>query len=81
MQAGPSNPWLAWLTAHDKWSSFCSAAVLNFMHNDLFWAARYFLDRAEGTFGLALVSELDPGCLVLGALKQPMTITMLPQAG
>ena len=49
--------------------------------HDLFWAARHFLDRAKGFFGLALVSELDQGCLVLGALKQPMTITMLPHAG
>ena len=81
MQEAASQPWLAWLTDHLQLSSFCTKAVTNFLHNDLFWAARHFLDRAKGSFGLALVSELDQGCLVLGALKQPMTITMLPHAG
>lgn len=81
VQAGQSQAWLAWLTANGKWDLLCSEAVYNFVRNDLFWAACHFLDRAQGSYGLALASELDPGCLVLAALRQPMTVTVAPQAG
>jgi len=63
------------------WSSFCHLALLNFVQNDLFWAVRQFLDNAHGSFGLAVVSELDAGCLVLAAYKQPMILTLAPHNG
>ena len=81
VQVGQAEPWLQWMTAHSKWLHFCNHAVRNFVQNDLFWAVRHFLDRAHGSFGLAVVSESDPGCLVLAALKQPMTVTFAPQTG
>lgn len=81
MQAAQSEPWLEWITANDKWFSFCNFALLNFVQNDLFWAVRQFLDHAHGSFGLAVVSEADPGCLVLAAHKQPMTLTFAPHSG
>ena len=81
MQAAQSEPWLEWITANDKWCSFCDFALLNFVQNDVFWAVRQFLDHAHGSFGLAVVSEADPGCLVLAAHKQPMTLTFAPHSG
>lgn len=81
MQAAQYEPWLKWITANDKWVAFCTFALLNFVQNDLFWAVRQFLDNAHGSFGLAVVSEVDPGCLVLAAHKQPMTLTFAPHSG
>ncbi len=55
--------------------------MLNFVQNDLFWAVRQFLDNAHGSFGLAVMSEVDTGSLVLAAYKQPMTLTFAPHSG
>ena len=63
------------------WSSLCNIAMLNFVQNDLFWAVRQFLDNAHGSFGLAVMSEVDTGSLVLAAYKQPMTLTFAPHTG
>ncbi|KAL0052460.1 hypothetical protein WJX82_002586 [Trebouxia sp. C0006] len=80
-QAGQNEAWIKWLAAHDKWSSLCNNAMLNFVQNDLFWAVRQFLDNAHGSFGLAVMSEVDTGSLVLAAYKQPMTLTFAPHTG
>ena len=81
VQVEPSEPWLQWITANDKWFSFCRFALLNFVQNDLFWAVRQFLDNAQGSFGLAVTSEVETGGLVLAAHKQPMTLTFAPHTG
>ncbi|KAL0031273.1 hypothetical protein WJX77_012514 [Trebouxia sp. C0004] len=80
-QAGQDEAWLKWLAAHDKWYSLCNIAMLGFVQNDLFWAVRQFLDNAHGSFGLAVMSEVDTGSLVLAAYKQPMTLTFAPHTG
>ena len=69
------------MTAHHKWDSFCNLALLNFVQNDLFWAVRHFLDNAHGSFGLAVMSEVDAGCLVLAAYRQPMSLSFAPHSG
>jgi len=81
VQAGQDEAWLKWLAAHDKWSSLCNITMLNFVQNDVFWAVRQFLDNAHGSFGLAVMSEVDTGSLVLAAYKQPMTLTFAPHSG
>ena len=81
MQEGGRQPWLAWLAATASWEAFCRQAMHNFVHNDLFWAVRHFMNRAQGSFGLAVLSELDGGSLVLAALQQPMTLTFAPNQG
>ncbi|KAL0022982.1 hypothetical protein WJX79_001567 [Trebouxia sp. C0005] len=80
-QAGQDEAWVQWVAARDKWSSLCNIAMLNFVQNDLFWAVRQFLDNAHGSFGLAVMSEVDTGSLVLAAYKQPMTLTFAPHTG
>ncbi|KAA6424459.1 MAG: hypothetical protein FRX49_05671 [Trebouxia sp. A1-2] len=81
LQAGQDEAWVQWVAARDKWSSLCNIAMLNFVQNDLFWAVRQFLDNAHGSFGLAVMSEVDTGSLVLAAYKQPMTLTFAPHTG
>ena len=81
MQVKAKQPWLQWLTLHNSWTKFCHLALRNFVQNDLYWAVQHFLHKAHGSFGLAVVSELDAGCLVLAALRQPMTIAVVPQSG
>lgn len=54
--------------------TFVRMAIHAFFHNDLYFATKTFMSRAEGSFGLVTVSTLEEGRLVLSAQGQPMSI-------
>ncbi|MDZ4877591.1 MAG: hypothetical protein CLLPBCKN_007026 [Chroococcidiopsis cubana SAG 39.79] len=54
--------------------TFVRTAIHAFFHNDLYFATKTFMSRAEGSFGLVTVSTLEEGRLVLSAQGQPMSI-------
>ncbi|MDV2990378.1 MAG: hypothetical protein N4J56_000032 [Chroococcidiopsis sp. SAG 2025] len=54
--------------------TFVRTAIHAFFHNDLYFATKTFMSRAEGSFGLVTVSTLDEGRLVLSAQGQPMSV-------
>lgn len=56
-------------------------AIEAFLYNDPSRAVQEFMDRARGSFGLAVVSTTWPDRLVLCSLGQPITIGMDPETG
>ncbi|MGL4621361.1 MAG: hypothetical protein ACRCZS_20250, partial [Chroococcidiopsis sp.] len=77
-------------TANDssmsRWSwhkrvTFVRTAIHAFFYNDLYFATKTFLSRAEGSFGLVTVPTLEEGRLVLSAQGQPMSIGFNRQEG
>ncbi len=55
-------------------AAFVKAAIHAFLNNDLYFATKLFMSRAEGSFGLVTVSTLEPERLVLTAHGQSMAI-------
>lgn len=62
-------------------STFVKTAIHAFFHNDLYFATKMFISRAEGSFGLVTVSTLEEERLVLSAQGQPMSIGFNWQEG
>jgi hypothetical protein len=60
---------------------FVRTAIHAFFHNDLYFATKTFMSRAEGSFGLVTVSTLEEGRLVLSAQGQPISIGFNWQEG
>ena len=58
--------------------AFAAAAVAAFLHNDLYAALRSFMERASGSFGLAVGCSLDADRVALAALNQPMGMAFSP---
>ena len=77
-------------TANDRsmsqWSqqrrkTFIKEAIHAFFHNDLYFATKMFISRAEGSFGLVTVSTLEAGQLVISAQGQPISVGFNQQEG
>jgi hypothetical protein len=54
--------------------NFVRSAIHAFFHNDVNLATKTFMAGAIGSFGLVVVSTLEPERLVLGAKGQPISI-------
>ena len=61
--------------------NFVRTAIHAFFHNDLNFAVKTFMARAEGSFGLVVVSTLDKERLVLSAQGQPISVGFNWQEG
>ncbi|WP_299404860.1 hypothetical protein [Acaryochloris sp. IP29b_bin.148] len=57
---------------------FVGTAIHAFLHNDIYHAMRLFMRDAQGSFGLVLLSTLEPDRLVLSAWGQPLTVGFDP---
>ncbi|GJP47206.1 hypothetical protein CLOM_g6423, partial [Closterium sp. NIES-68] len=53
-------------------------AVANFLDNDLFWAAKKFLENAKGSFGMTVACTADCDRVVLAARNQPLALGLAP---
>ncbi len=60
---------------------FVRKAIHAFFQNDLYFATKTFMSRAEGSFGLVTVSTLEAGQLVVSAQGQPISIGFNCQEG
>lgn len=58
---------------------FVGVAIQAFFNNDIYRATQILMDKAQGSFGLAVLSTLESDKLVLGALGQPITLGFNPQ--
>ena len=61
--------------------NFVRTAIHSFFHNDVNFAVKTFMARAEGSFGLVVVSTLDKERLVLSAQGQPISVGFNWQEG
>lgn len=59
--------------------SFVKEAIAAFFYNDVYHATQLFMAKAEGSFGLVIISTLAPEKLTLTALGQPITLGFDPQ--
>ncbi|CAI5468363.1 unnamed protein product [Closterium sp. Yama58-4] len=59
---------------------FVRQAVANFLDNDLFWAAKKFLENAKGSFGMTTACTADCDRVVLAARNQPLALGFAPHA-
>lgn len=57
---------------------FVHTAIHAFLHNDAYHAMQLFMAGAQGSFGLALLSTLEPEQLILSAWGQPLTVGFDP---
>ena len=53
---------------------FVRTAIHAFFHNDLYFATKTFMSKAEGSFGLVTISTLEEEQLVLSAQGQPISV-------
>ncbi len=67
------DPQLAKLT-QKQLQSFVEETIQAFLSNNLYHATKLFLDKAQGSFGLATLSTLETDHLVVSALGQPITL-------
>lgn len=62
----------------DQVMAFIHMTLEVFLRNDLYRATRLFMGRAQGSFGLAVLSTLHPDRVVLSSLGQPMSLGFDP---
>lgn len=55
-------------------TNFARVAVEAFLYNDVYRATQFFMSRAQGSFGLVIISTLAADRLVLSALGQSIAI-------
>jgi hypothetical protein len=77
--AKQGHPWLARVATNNKWDEFLSGTVENFLSNDLYSSLQTFFKHGRGSFGMAVVCELDPDRIVLAALNQTLSMTFSPE--
>ena len=58
---------------------FAGVAIHAFFNNDIYRATQILIAKAQGSFGLAVLSTLKPHNVVLCALGQPLTLGFNPQ--
>ncbi len=66
--------------SQEKKDLLVDRAIHYFFFNDLQESGRFFSDRADGTFGMVLVSSLFQGEVVFGTFKQPMYVGFDPES-
>ncbi|CAI5501080.1 unnamed protein product, partial [Closterium sp. Naga37s-1] len=59
---------------------FVRQAVANFLDNDLYWAAKKFLENAKGSFGMTTACTADCDRVVLAARNQPLALGFAPHS-
>ncbi|MDJ0634651.1 MAG: hypothetical protein QNJ34_15795 [Xenococcaceae cyanobacterium MO_188.B29] len=73
LQAGNKHSFMSqW--SWQKRVDFVRTAIHAFFHNDLYYATKTFMSKAEGSFGLVTVSTLAEDQLVLSAQGQPISV-------
>ncbi len=65
----------------DQLSAFIDSTLEVFLRNDLYRAIRLFMGKAQGSFGLAALSTLQPDRVVLSSLGQPLSLGFNPNQG
>gem|GEM_PF-6130166 len=65
----------------DQLSTFINSTLEVFQRNDLYRATRLFMGKAQGSFGLAALSTLQPDRVVLSSLGQPLSLGFNPNQG
>ena len=60
---------------------FVRTAIDAFFNNDLYFATKIFMSKAEGSFGLVTISTLEEDRLVLSARGQPISVGFNWQEG
>jgi hypothetical protein len=73
-----SHAWLSRVEKSGSWEEFLVATIDNFIKNDLYASLKMFFKHARGSFGMAVVCELDPDRMVLAALNQTLSVTFCP---
>jgi hypothetical protein len=68
-----SEPQLAKLT-QKQLQAFVESTIQAFLQNNLYEATKLFMDKAQGSFGLATISTLETDHLIVSALGQPITL-------
>ncbi|NJN24400.1 MAG: hypothetical protein HC810_08480, partial [Acaryochloridaceae cyanobacterium RL_2_7] len=64
----------------DQLHEFCMQTFQSFFENSVFRATQEFLSRAKGSFGLVVISTLEPESIVVSALRQPIIVGFNPGA-
>ncbi|KXZ56995.1 hypothetical protein GPECTOR_1g9 [Gonium pectorale] len=67
--------WAAWRATVPSPERLISTALSYFVANDLYTASCRFIKHAKGSFGLAILSSLEPDRLCMGAWGQPMAMS------
>jgi hypothetical protein len=65
----------------EQLSAFIHMTLEGFLRNDPYRATRLFMGRAQGSFGLAVLSTLQPDRVVLSSLGQPLSLGFNPNQG
>ena len=65
----------------DQLSAFIDSTLEVFLRNDLYGATRLFMQKARGSFGLAVLSTLSPDQIILSSLGQPISLGFDPNQG
>lgn len=65
----------------EQLGAFIQMTLEVFLRNDLYEATRLFMQRAQGSFGLVVLSTLNPDQIMLSSLGQPISLGFDPNQG